>query len=117
VLDAISAQLGHPVPPPGVPGPFSLEDARELRALLTDAGLADVTVTEQPVGLRTASVEEWWTRTCALAGPLARILAGLAPEVTEQLRARARDAAHPYMTAEGLEFPGVCLLAVGHRPA
>src|ERR671936_260482 len=27
VLDSVSAQLGAPVPPPGMPGPFALEDA------------------------------------------------------------------------------------------
>ena len=30
VFDAVSAQLGTPVPPPGVPGPFSLDDAVRL---------------------------------------------------------------------------------------
>ena len=34
VFDAMSAQLGEPVPPPGVPGPFSLADAGRLAALL-----------------------------------------------------------------------------------
>ena len=42
IFDAVSAQLGRPVPPPGVPGPFSLADADGLAALLTGAGLADV---------------------------------------------------------------------------
>ena len=44
ILDALSAHLGVPIPPPGVPGPFALEDASKLTALLADAGLADVTV-------------------------------------------------------------------------
>ena len=30
VFDAVSAQVGAPVPPPGVPGPFSLGDADGL---------------------------------------------------------------------------------------
>ena len=42
VMDAVSAQIGAPVPPPGIPGPFALGDAGELRGLLADAGLADV---------------------------------------------------------------------------
>ena len=33
VLDAVSEQLGMPVPPPGIPGPFSLDDADALAAL------------------------------------------------------------------------------------
>ena len=35
VLDAVSAQLGKPVPPPAIPGPFSLGDADKLAALAT----------------------------------------------------------------------------------
>src|SRR5215211_3139627 len=38
VLDAVSAHVGAPIPPPGMPGPFSLSDAGELEALLTRAG-------------------------------------------------------------------------------
>ncbi len=34
VLDAVSAQIGAPVPPPGVPGPFSLGDADRVAELL-----------------------------------------------------------------------------------
>src|SRR3954452_20993401 len=33
VLDAVSAQIGAPVPPPGVPGPFALADADRLAGL------------------------------------------------------------------------------------
>src|ERR671914_346504 len=46
VFDAVGAQLGRSVPPPGIPGPFSLADAGELATLLTAAGLADVAVAE-----------------------------------------------------------------------
>jgi SAM-dependent methyltransferase len=113
VLDAVSAQIGAPVPPLGVPGPFSLGDPDRLAALLRDAGLAGVAVSELPVPLRAGSFEEWWTRTSALAGPLARILASLPEGAAEGLRARARDAVSAYATPDGLEVPGVALLASG----
>ncbi len=74
VLDAVSAQIGAPVPPPGVPGPFSLGDADRVAELLSGAGLADVVVDELATPLRAGSFEEWWTRTSALAGPLANML-------------------------------------------
>jgi SAM-dependent methyltransferase len=48
VFDAVAAQLGRPVPPPGVPGPFSLADPDRLAGLLSAAGLADVAVEEVP---------------------------------------------------------------------
>jgi SAM-dependent methyltransferase len=113
VLDAVSAQLGKPLPPPGIPGPFSLEDFDRLAGLLADAELADVAVSELSVPLRAASFDEWWTRTSALAGPLARILASLPEEATRALRARVQEASAPYETPAGLEFPGVTLLAAG----
>jgi SAM-dependent methyltransferase len=116
VLDVVSAQLGAPVPPPGVPHPFALDDAGRLASLLTGAGLEDVQVDELPVPLRAASFDEWWERTRALAGPVAQILAALPAEAAEQLRARAREAVRAYETPDGLELPGVTLLARGCRP-
>jgi SAM-dependent methyltransferase len=111
VFDAVSAQLGRPVPPPGVPTPFSLADPDLLAGLLTDAGLSGVGVAELSVPLRTASFDEWWTRTCALAGPIAKLLASLPDDATEALRSRVREATRAYETAAGLELPGLTLLA------
>jgi SAM-dependent methyltransferase len=113
VFDAVSGELGAPIPPPGVPGPFSLADSDLLGRLLSDAGLADVAVTEQAAPLRAGSFDEWWERTCALAGPLAKILASLSEQEVQSIRARARDAVRTYETPGGVELPGVTLLASG----
>lgn len=113
VFDAVAAQLGTPVPPPGRPHPFSLDDAGRLGRLLTDAGLANIVVEEVETPYRAASVDEWWARTAALAGPLARRLAALPAGAAAALRARATEAAEPYATADGLELPGVCLIGYG----
>jgi len=111
VLDSLSAQVGAPVPPPGIPGPFALDDAAVLETLLSDEGLADVSVGEVPVHLHVASFEEWWSRTIALAGPISKMLALLPEDAARALEARARKAVKPYETAGGLEFPGVSLVA------
>jgi enediyne biosynthesis protein CalE5 len=111
VLDAASAQIGAPVPPPGMPGPFSLSDPDGLAAVLAEAGLADVAVSELLVPARADSFEEWWARTVALAGPLARLVDSLPARAAEALRARARESARDYETPDGLELPGVTLLA------
>ncbi|HYM57816.1 MAG TPA: class I SAM-dependent methyltransferase [Solirubrobacteraceae bacterium] len=116
VFDAMSAQVGAPVPPPGVPGPFSLADADKLTGLLSGAELADVVVSEFPVPLCAASFEEWWARTTTLAGPLAKVLAALPQEAQQALRARVQEAVSAYATPAGLEFPGITLLAAGRRP-
>jgi ubiquinone/menaquinone biosynthesis C-methylase UbiE len=116
VLDAVSAQVGAPVPPPGIPGPFSLEDSGRLAAILTEAGLADVAVEQLAVPMRAASFEEWWARTSALAGPLAKILEALPEPAVAGIRARVREAIEPYAGGGGLELPGLTHVASGRRP-
>jgi len=116
VLDAVAAQLGRPVPPPGLPGPFALDDAGRLQRLLAAAGLREVAVEQLPVPMRAPTFDAWWQRTTALAGPLTKILAALAPEGAEAVRARLRETVAPYATADGgLDLPGVTLVASACR--
>lgn len=115
VLDAVSAQVGAPVPPPGIPGPFSLQDSERLAALLSGAGLEDVAVSELEVSYTASSFEDWWARTSALAGPLAKLLASLPEEAAQAIQARAREAISAYRTSTGLEIPGVSLIAAARR--
>ena len=68
-----------------------------------------------PRPLRAASFEDWWERTSALAGPLAKILASL-PGPAAMRCARLREATAAYATPAGLEFPGVSLIAAARRP-
>ena len=117
VFAAASARLGRPVPPPGIPGPFALEDGSRLAALFTAAGLAGVAVDEVEVPMRAGSFEEWWQRTSALAGPLAAILASLPQAARDGLADDVRSATEAYRTADGgLDFPGLTLLAGARRP-
>ena len=115
VFDAVSAQLGTTLPPPGVPGPFALDDPERLAGLLAGAGLAEVAVTEVPTPLRDASFDAWLARTSALAGPLAKRLAALPEPARRQLRDRLEAAVRPYRTPAGLDFPGVSLVASARR--
>jgi SAM-dependent methyltransferase len=115
IFDAVSEQVGAPIPPPGIPGPFALSDAERLGALLSDAGFQDVTVSEQPEALRAGSFDEWWSRTSALAGPLAKILAAQPAETVDGIHERLIQATREYTTADGLEFPAVALLAAATR--
>ena len=116
VFDVVSDQLGTPTPPPGLPHPFSLTDADELADLLSAAGLADVVVSELATPYHAASVDEWWERTAALAGPLAQKLAALPPAAAQALRHRAGEAIAGYQTPAGLDIPGVSLVASARRP-
>ena len=111
IFDAVSAETGAVIPPPGVPGPFAQSDARRLHGLLADAGFDDVRVTEQPTPLHARSFDAWWSRTTALAGPMAKLLAAMPSETVDGIRARLIEAAREYETPAGLELPGVTLLA------
>jgi SAM-dependent methyltransferase len=111
VFDTVASELGEPVPPPGIPGPFSLDDAEQLACVLAGAGLTAIEVREVDVPYRAASIEEWWTRTAALAGPLAGRLAALPEPVRRALRERAAARLDAYRIEDGLEIPGVSLVA------
>ena len=115
VFDAVTAQTGQPVPPPGIPGPFALEDKRRLGELVGEAGFANVAVTEQPCPMRDRSFEEWWTRTCSLAGPLTARLSAMSNEDRATLSELAREATRAYEAPDGLQFPGLTLVASGRR--
>lgn len=115
VFETVSEVLRTPTPPPGLPHPFSLDDRSRLARLLAAAGLDEVVVEEVPTPYRAASAEEWWERTCALAGPLAERLASLPEPAARALRERAGEAVAPYVTPTGLEMPGLSLIASARR--
>ena len=52
VFETVGALLGEPVPPPGIPGPFALDDPNRLGDLLATAGLIGIVVEELPTPLR-----------------------------------------------------------------
>jgi SAM-dependent methyltransferase len=118
VLDAVGAQFGVEFPPPGVPGPFSLDNPDLLGAALRDGGLEDVTVTKVSTPLSTDSLEAWWDRVPELAGPLAQAFAGMEPEVREAIHARALESGQAVAreSGQGIEMPGAVLIGVGSRP-
>ena len=116
VLDALSAETGAPVPPPGAPGPFALQDAEQLLGMFADAGLEAVTVEGMAVPLRAPSFDAWWSRTTALAGPVSQILSSLPDQAQASLRERAEQASSAYRSGAGLDFPGMTLIASGRRP-
>jgi SAM-dependent methyltransferase len=102
-------------PPGGQPtaGPFALADADRFAGLFRAAGLADVTLDEVQVPLHENSFESWWDRTTAMAGPLRATLGAMPPEALARAREALRERVAPYRVGDGLEFPGVALLATG----
>jgi SAM-dependent methyltransferase len=118
ILDSVGEQFGVEFPPPGIAGPFSLDQPDRLSAALDGGGLVNVEVLELATPMRGASLEEWWQRVPQLAGPLAQALAGMEPEVREEIRERALGRASELAReADGeVELDGSVLLAWGTRP-
>ncbi len=115
LLDAVSAQLGAPVPPAGMPGPFALSGDGALAEVLSAAGFADVEVSEVSTPLQVASLDEWWTVVPSLAGPVAAIVNSLPDDVTSAMRADAESALRDFADADGYTIPGLSLVGVGHH--
>ena len=115
MLDAVGAQLGMTFPPPGMPGPFSLDERDRLLEVLSDAGYHDIEVTEVAAPWIGASFDQWWLVTSALAGPLAKLLEAQPPDAIKAIRSDAREALSEYETANGLEIPGVTLVGIAQR--
>jgi ubiquinone/menaquinone biosynthesis C-methylase UbiE len=116
VMDAVSEQVGHPVPPPGMPGPFALADADALVTLFENAGFADITLQRVDVPLHATSFEDWWTRTSGVAGPVAKVVAGLPSDAQAALEARLRRLVAPYEAGDAsIAFHGLSLVVTARR--
>lgn len=117
ILDAVGEQFGVPFPPPGVPGPFSLDDPDRLAGLLRDAGLRDVAVATVATPLHAPSPTAWWERIVPLAGPLATALEAMEPDVRDAIRQRALDSGATAAQADGrgIVLAGAALVASGRR--
>jgi SAM-dependent methyltransferase len=118
VLDAVAEQFGVPFPPPGIAGPFSLDEPARLAEALRDGGLEDVDVIRVQAPMHAVSLEAWWERVPQLAGPLSLALAGMEPDVRDAIarRALALGAAAARPRGDGIEMGGSVLIGAGRRP-
>jgi hypothetical protein len=118
VFDAVMTTLGASPPEPGTPGPFTMGDPERVRALLGEAGFADVVVDEVGDVRTYASPAEWWSRMFdSSAGPIARILQTLPAEQAEQVRERATAGAERFVEGGELRLPAALVVALARRPA
>jgi SAM-dependent methyltransferase len=110
LADAIQEHTGLPVPPPGVPGPFSLAADGQLQDTLAGAGFEQVHVEEVAVPTQDPAFEDYWQLRIQLAGPMKNVLAGLPPAVLARIRETVRVNLSEYLTPDGLTIPGLAYL-------
>lgn len=115
LLDAITARLGFPVPPAGMPGPFALADYGRLEELLSGTGFRDVSVREVATPMNAASFDEWWDVVPSLAGPVGPLLATQTPDVSAAIRGEASAALDQFRSENGYDIPGLSFVGVGHH--
>lgn len=115
LADAVQEQTGSPVPPPGVPGPFSLGEEGALARTLIGAGLEQVRVEQVAVPTRDASFDDYWNLRTDLAGPLKSRLDGLPPQERDAIRQTVRERLSRYQTADGLQIPGLAYVGFARR--
>lgn len=115
ILDAVGEQFGGVFPPPGVSGPFALDDPQQLTGVLADGGLEEVGVQRVATPMHAATLDEWWDRVPQLAGPLGAALAAMEADARDAIRERsiasARAVARP--VADGVELDGAVLIGAG----
>jgi len=100
-VPAIRAELNLPSPPKGVPGPFVLGAARQLRQLVVAAGFTGVetgTVTAA-YELDSPELATRWLRD--VAPPISSLVNGSPSDVQERVWERVTEAWGPYTTADG----------------
>ena len=117
LTDAVQEHTGAPVPPPGIPGPFSLSADGALANVLAAAGFQQIRIEEIDVPTHDASFEDYWHLRTALAGPLKGLIQGLAPVQQAALKETAHARLAPYQSPNGLTIPGLAYLATAHAPA
>ena len=115
LADAVQEHTGSPVPPPGIPGPFSLAAEGALANLLAAAGLEQVVVTKVEVPTHDASFEDYWRLRTALAGPMKKLLDGMPPQDRAAIKEAVRTRLSPFQTSAGLEIPGLAYVGSARR--
>jgi SAM-dependent methyltransferase len=112
---SILVELGHiPPPDPEAPGPFSMADTTRIRELVVAAGFAEPEIEEVSFHRRFASQDAYWRFLIETSASTSPVLRTLPPGAQDKFRQRVHEAARPFHSGEGYEFPAVCLNAVTH---
>lgn len=116
-LEAVGAVGPRPAPamPPG-PDMFRFASDAELTALLHDAGLVDVKITEIAFDQHLPSSEALWLALANGTVRAAALLEAQPPEVLREIRRAFDERLRPYERDDGLMVPAVFKLATATKP-
>ena len=112
---SILVELGHiPPPDPEAPGPYSRADTARIQKLIVATGFAEPEIEEVSFHWRFASQDAYWRFLIETSATTAPVLRALPPGAQDNFRQRLNEAAQPFRSGEGYDFPAVCLNAVTH---
>lgn len=105
-------------PAPDEPGPFSFGDPARPRALLTQAGFADIVIDplDATMTLSSGGLDEAVEQALEI-GPLSRLLKEAPDDVRVRADAAVRAALAKHLTADGIILPAACWLITARNPA
>ena len=113
LVGTVLVELGHiPPPDPDEPSAFFMANPGRIRELVVGVGFAEPEIEEVSFRLSFADWDAYWrylTETSASASP---VLRSLPLEEQDAVREQAHEAARPFQSGEGYDFPAVCLNAV-----
>jgi len=91
-----------------------MADTGRIRELVVGAGFAEPEIEEVAFRWPFADQDAYWrylTDTSASSSP---VLRSLPPEQQAKVREQVQEAARPFQSGEGYDFPAVCLNTVTH---
>ena len=113
LVGGVLQSQGHiPPPDPEAPSAFAMADPGYIRELVMGAGFSEPEIEEVAFRWPFANQDAYWryvTDTSASSSP---VLRALSPEVQNTVREQVHEAARPFQSGGGYDFPAVCLNAV-----
>ncbi len=89
-----------------------MADPGRIRELVVGAGFAEPEIEEVSFRWTFADRDDYWRFHTEVAGAISSVLQTLPPEVQAQVREQVHEAAEPFRSGEGYDFPAVCLNVV-----
>jgi hypothetical protein len=87
-------------------------DRGRIRELVVAAGFAEPAIEEVSFRRQFVNQDAYWRFLIETSAATSPVLRSLPPEAQDTVRERLHEAARPFHSGEGYDFPGVCLNAV-----
>jgi SAM-dependent methyltransferase len=113
LVGGVLESQGHiPPPDPEAPSAFAMADPGYIRELVVGAGFAEPEIEEVTFRWPFAEEDAYWHYVSETSASSSPILRALSPEVQNKVREQVHEAARPYRSGEGYDFPAACLNAM-----